>query len=116
MKSFAKHVYRSQQWKKCRISYLKSVGGLCERCLQKGIYRPAEIVHHKIFLDEKNASDPEVCYAFKNLEAVCREHHEEIHNNKLFLPRNKSEKRRYDVMADGSVIIYDDKTSGASTM
>lgn len=108
MKSFAKKVYSSQQWKKCRASYLKSVGGLCERCLQKGIYRPAEIVHHKIFLDEQTASDPRVCYAFENLEAVCREHHEEIHNNKIFLPHNKSTKHRYDVREDGSIIIYDD--------
>ena len=88
MKSFAKKVYQSPQWKKCRASYLKSVGGLCERCLAKGIYRPANIVHHKIFLDEKNVSDPEVCFAFKNLEAVCWEHHAEIHNNQKFLPHN----------------------------
>lgn len=107
VKSFAKKVYGSTQWKKCRRDYLKMVGGLCERCLKEGIYRHADIVHHKIFLDEKTANDPEVCFAFKNLEAVCREHHEEIHDNKRFLP--KSRKRRYDVLADGTVIVHHDE-------
>lgn len=104
MRSFAKHIYGSQRWKKCRAAYLKSVGGLCERCLKRGIYRPAEIVHHKIFLSEETVNDPEVVYAFKNLEAVCRQCHEEIHNNKVFLPNNTREKR-YEVLEDGTVII-----------
>lgn len=100
-------LYGREAWKRCRRAYLKSVGGLCERCLKQGIHRPAEIVHHKIFLDESNANDPEVVYDFKNLEAVCREHHEEIHNNKIFLPNNRRESR-YDILPDGRVIIHED--------
>ena len=106
-KGYLRKLYGREAWRRCRNAYLKSVGGLCERCLQKGIYRPAEIVHHKIFLDESNAYDPEVVYNFDNLEAVCREHHEEIHNNKIFLPDNRKP-RRYEVLPDGQVILHED--------
>ena len=39
--------YNSQAWKDTRRNYKQSVGGLCERCLKKGLYNPAEVVHHK---------------------------------------------------------------------
>lgn len=107
MKSFATKMYHSLQWKKCRKAYLQTVHGLCERCLKQGIYRPADIVHHKIFLTEKTVNDPEICYSFEHLEAVCRQHHEEIHNNAQFLPRGRN--RRYDVLEDGTVITRPDQ-------
>lgn len=107
MKSYARPLYSSQQWKKCRAAYLKNVGGLCEICLAKGIFRSAEIVHHKIFIDESNYNDPEIALNFKYLQAVCRQCHEEIHNNKIFLPK-PDRKRRYDITVDGSVIMYDE--------
>ena len=108
-KGYLNRLYKTQAWKRCRRTYLSKVHGLCECCLAKGIYRPADIVHHKIFLTEENARDPEVVFAFKNLIAVCRQCHEEIHNNAIFLPKSKSKYRRYDILPDGTVIMHDDQ-------
>ena len=49
-REFAKRFYKSKAWQECRASYLKSVGGLCERCYKKGLIVPATTVHHKIWL------------------------------------------------------------------
>lgn len=79
MKEFAKKFYKSRAWQSTRLAYLKSVGGLCERCLKRGLYKPAEIVHHKVYIDEQNINDPAVTLSWTNLEAVCRECHEDEH-------------------------------------
>lgn len=34
--------YSTWAWRNCRALYIKSVGGLCERCLAKGLINPAE--------------------------------------------------------------------------
>ena len=47
--------------------------------MRKGIYKPGEIVHHKIELDPININKPEVALGFNNLEMLCRECHAEIH-------------------------------------
>ena len=60
---------------------MKSAHYLCENCLRKGIYKPAEIVHHVIELDPITIERPEIALSFDNLEAVCRECHDEYHNN-----------------------------------
>jgi 5-methylcytosine-specific restriction endonuclease McrA len=79
MKEYAKSFYKSKRWQTTRLAYLKSVGGLCERCLKKGIYRPAVIIHHKVYLTAENINTPEVALSWDNLEAVCRECHEQEH-------------------------------------
>lgn len=99
--------YHSQPWRITRKAYLKSVGGLCELCLQSGIYRPAVIVHHKVFINSKNLHNPEVTLNWSNLCAVCREHHERIHQQDKFIPVNQRN-RRFDVGVDGSVILKDE--------
>ena len=55
MKPYAESFYNSHAWKDCRRAYSKSVGGLCERCLQRGIYSPGEIVHHKVHITPEKA-------------------------------------------------------------
>lgn len=79
-KDFAKSFYSSKQWQECRNEYIKKRGYLCENCLRKGIYKPAEIVHHKIELTPMNIDNPELTLGFDNLEAVCRECHSEYHD------------------------------------
>lgn len=74
-----KQFYNSKAWKDCREGYLASVGHLCEECLKKGKITPAYIVHHKIYLNDRNVLDPDVSLNFKNLEAVCLDCHNEIH-------------------------------------
>lgn len=77
---------------------MKSVGGLCERCLAKGLIVPAEIVHHKIYLTPLNINDPSITTNFDNLEALCRKCHGEEHGNV----------KRYDIGADGKIFSRPD--------
>jgi 5-methylcytosine-specific restriction endonuclease McrA len=99
MKPYAANFYRSKAWQHCRDSYLKKVGGLCEKCLARGIYTPAVIVHHKIHLDENNIKDPAVTMNFDNLEALCRFCHAEEHSSRA--------PRRYRVDAEGRIQGFD---------
>ena len=93
MEKFSSKFYFSQAWKDCRNGYLKSVGGLCERCLKRGIYKPAEIIHHKVFLTPSNIDDPTITLNWGNLTALCRDCHAEVHGRQ----------RRYTVNPDGSI-------------
>lgn len=85
--------YQSKQWQKCRREFLKSKGGLCERCLQRGIMKPASVVHHINYIDPEE-KDPSVSMNWNNLEALCRDCHEYEHG------RNK---KRYKVDEYGRV-------------
>ena len=92
----ANRFYKSTTWKKCREDYFRKAGGLCERCLKKGLYNPGEIVHHKTYINADNITDPQILTDFGNLELLCRKCHAEEHD-KL--------KRRYKIDAFGNVII-----------
>lgn len=81
-REFARAFYNSKEWKKCRKGYIKSVGGLCERCLAKGKYVPGEEVHHKIPLTQENIDDPNVTLNWDNLELLCSSCHSIEHNRK----------------------------------
>lgn len=96
MKDFATAFYKSKRWQHTRAAYLASVGGLCERCIRKGIYHPAVIVHHKVYLDSETINNPKVSLNWDNLEALCRNCHADEH---LGLSR------RYRINEDGSVDI-----------
>lgn len=95
MKPWAKAFYLSPQWRACRDGYIKSVGGLCERCYRKGLISPAEIVHHKVYITPENIHDPHVTLSWNNLECLCRSCHEEVHRGKA---------KRYTVDSNGRVI------------
>ena len=81
-REFARAFYNSKEWKKCREGYIKSVGGLCERCLAKGKYVLGEEVHHKIPLTPENIDDPNVTLNWDNLELLCSSCHSIEHNRK----------------------------------
>lgn len=78
-REWAKAFYISQPWRQCRAGYIKSVGGLCERCLERGIYTPGAEVHHKIKLTPRNVSNPDVALNWANLELLCKDCHMEEH-------------------------------------
>lgn len=80
-KEFAKSLYKSNAWRKCRESYIKSVNGLCERCLEKDKIVPGYIVHHKIELTKYNIINPDISLNHNNLEYLCLDCHNEHHNN-----------------------------------
>ena len=79
-KAFAKRFYSSKAWQDCRNEYAKRAHHLCEDCLRRGIYRPGEIVHHKIELDPVNIEKPEIALNFDNLELLCRDCHAARHD------------------------------------
>lgn len=79
MKDYSEQFYKSRAWQHTRAAYLSSVGGLCERCLRRGLYVPAQIVHHRVYITPENIDDPRVTLAPKNLEALCRECHADEH-------------------------------------
>lgn len=86
--------YKTLAWQECRNGYLKSVGGLCEKCREQGMITPAEIIHHKIHLTAENVHDPNVSLNWGNLQALCRVHHAEAHGKV----------KRFDVAEDGTII------------
>lgn len=98
MKPYAAAFYSSTAWKRCREAYRERVGGLCEQCLRRGIYTPAEIIHHIVEITPENVNDPAVTLNFDNLRAVCRECHAKEHG---------ARPRRYKVDALGRVTIKD---------
>lgn len=79
MKPYAEAFYKSKAWQRCRDGYMRSKGGLCEICRDKGLVVPGEIVHHKIHLTPENINDPAITLSFSNLELVCRECHAKEH-------------------------------------
>lgn len=79
MQPWAEAFYKSGTWRRCRDDYAASVGGLCERCLRRGLAVPGEIVHHKVWLTPDNVSNPRVALAWSNLELVCRDCHADEH-------------------------------------
>lgn len=83
MKDFAVGFYKSKAWQACRNAYMERVGGLCEDCLARGIYRPAEIVHHIVEISQANINDPAVTLNPANLRAVCRECHAAEHGARI---------------------------------
>ena len=80
-RDFAKAFYKSTAWKDCRASYIKSVGGLCEDCLAKGIYTPAKVVHHIVNISPGNINDPSITLSWMNLKAVCQDCHAREHSD-----------------------------------
>ena len=83
MQDFARKLYTSKTWEKCRKAYASSVGGLCERCMAQGKVTPGEIVHHKIYISRDNVSDPNITLNFNNLELLCRKCHGEEHGKSV---------------------------------
>ena len=80
-REFAEGFYKSKTWQRCRASYIKSVGGLCERCYAAGIIRHGDTVHHKVHLTAENINDPAVTLNYANLELLCRDCHAEVHKS-----------------------------------
>lgn len=98
MKEYAKDFYTSPQWRKCRDSYMNSIGMMCELCKANGIYERAVIVHHKIHITPANINDPRITLDSNNLQGLCRSHHMQVHSKK---------EKRYIVDEAGNCITGD---------
>ncbi len=79
-KPFAKKFYNSKEWINCRASYLSTVHGLCEHCLERGDHVPGYIVDHIEELTPENIDDPLVSLNHDNLQYLCLP----CHNTKTF--------------------------------
>ena len=97
-RDFAKSFYSSGIWQRCRDGYTQSRAHLCENCLRKGVYRPGEIVHHKIEMDPVTINNPELALGWDNLMLLCRECHAEAHDK-------RKQGRRYTITSEGKVIV-----------
>ena len=90
--------YKTIAWKRTRSAYIKSVGGLCERCYEAGVIKHGDTVHHKIHITPENVCDPSITLNFENLILLCRDCHAALH---------AKNRKRYQVDDAGSVIAYD---------
>lgn len=93
---FAKKFYASYAWVRCRESYKKKVGGLCEDCRDKGFFTAGEIVHHIVPITPDNIDNPSITLSHDNLRLVCRECHA--------LEHEQRERKRFIVLGDGTVL------------
>ena len=96
--------YESPEWRRCKAEYLKKANHLCERCLAKGYYEPAVIVHHRVHLTEENYGNAELMFGFDNLEALCLACHNDEHG------RNK-QKRRWKFI-EGEIVTRETPPAG----
>jgi len=79
-----KQFYSSKQWQDCRNAYARSRRNLCEICLENGLLKYGEIVHHKVHLSDENFSDPSVALDWNNLQLLCRDCHAKQHSGKRY--------------------------------
>lgn len=100
MKDYARRFYFSSAWRNTSRSYAKSVGRLCERCLNKGIIKAGQLVHHKIPITPDNINDEKITLNWDNLQLLCRDCHAQVHEEIYVAKRRK---RRYTVDENGRV-------------
>ena len=79
VKDFARGFYKSKAWQRVRDNTMKRDAWLCQDCLRRGVYTPAEEVHHIQELTAGNINDPEVSLNMANLVSLCRECHRQRH-------------------------------------
>ena len=75
-KDWAKSFYESKAWQDTRDYMMSKNNYICQKCKEK----PAEIVHHIIWLNPININDPKISLSEENLMPVCRDCHAEIHH------------------------------------
>lgn len=115
---FAKAIYNSKNWISCRNAYFSFRNGICERC-----GAPGKEVHHKTPLTPRNINDPDIVYAWKNLELLCTDCHIMEHDKKKNLRRTaKESEQRVMFDANGNtcprgaiVIVWGAPASGKTT-
>lgn len=73
-------VYRDKRFKIARILVIQRDDGLCQRCLKRGIKRSGTEVHHIVWITDTNCHDLYILFDIRNLELLCEDCHNEIHN------------------------------------
>lgn len=103
---FAHSFYHSKAWQNVRSLVMARCSGLCERCLESGVLKPADVVHHKIPLTPDNMNDPEISLNPDKLVALCNDCHTEVHKMLGIGALNGAleEEARVGFDADGNVV------------
>lgn len=95
-------VLNTWTWQTVRNSYIE-LHPYCERCQAQGLLIPAEIVHHKVYINNNNKNDPNELFNADNLEALCRPCHAAEHSEDYFsgTRSGKKKKRRFEIDENG---------------
>jgi 5-methylcytosine-specific restriction endonuclease McrA len=72
-------IYKTKEWREARKYVMTRSNGLCERCKKKGKMVPGKIVHHIKWLTDDNKNDWSISYNPNNLEYICNDCHENVH-------------------------------------
>lgn len=99
MRSIDEQFYKNKAWQRVQNNYIQT-HRYCERCLKKGLYIPAKIVHHKKHLTKEDIRKPEILYGFDNLESLCLDCHNKEHFGR---------ERRYEIGKDGKLIYCEEE-------
>lgn len=104
---FAHRFYHSKAWHDVRSFVFDRAHGLCERCMESGEIKPANVVHHVIPLNTENVNDPDIALNPDNLKALCDDCHTEVHKMigiGAFESPKKEEEPRVLFDAEGNVV------------
>ena len=106
---FAKPFYRSRAWQDVRKVVWDRAHGLCERCMERGDVKPADVVHHKVPLTPDNMGDPDISLNPDRLMALCHDCHTEVHQELGIGAMNgvKEEEPRVGFDSEGNVVRLD---------
>lgn len=87
-------IYNSREWKELRIAKLRRQP-LCERCLSQGRYVSAHVVHHIIPIETAHtmADMKRLAFDFSNLQSLCDQCHNDIHNDAGYHTREAVQQR-----------------------
>lgn len=69
--------YRKKAWKLTRAKVLARDDYLCQKCSDRGAIKPAELVHHIIYVE----TDIQQALKLDNLISLCHSCHNNIHKN-----------------------------------
>lgn len=87
--------YKLKEWQALRAEVLREQHNECQVCKSKGIYTPADTVHHIQFVRKHPETALDKTYIYKgkeyiNLIGICKSCHNIVHTEKLENRRNSS--------------------------
>ncbi|MCL2771981.1 MAG: HNH endonuclease [Oscillospiraceae bacterium] len=74
-----KQIYASRKWQRYRLQLIHEANGICELC-GKMCDSSYLRVHHKSELNEINISNPDIVYGRDNLQVICADCHNKVHD------------------------------------
>lgn len=74
-------IYNTARWRDLRAAKFRA-NPLCEKCLEEGLVRPAEDIHHKVsFMSVYDRNQRlHLAFDYENLMSLCKHCHQKIHN------------------------------------